>query len=65
MDDAQKVILAQDPDTASETAILGNSLRGINNHYRNKTKDLYDKQTIRLDGYLKMILSQSNRSLVR
>jgi hypothetical protein len=65
LEETQKAILNHDPSLAAETAVLGNILRGINGKYRDKTKLLFNKQVERLDGYLEMILTQSNYSLVR
>lgn len=65
MDEAQRAILNHDPAESAQTAVLGNVLRGINGKYRDKTETLFNNQTKRLDGYLQMIMAQSNRSLVR
>ncbi len=64
LQETQKAILTEDIKNSLQTAILGNRLRAINDHYRNKTREIFKAESKKLESYLHSVIVATDKEIV-
>jgi hypothetical protein len=61
--ETQQIILSEAVSNATQTAILGDKLRAINEEYRRKTKQLFKSESAKLQAQLRSIITKTDREI--